>query len=79
MGVTPPKLVAKTWFNQEDLVYYLQNLAADKVVRILDFKELQELTVENSKKPSNAGHRSNHSVAREPTSCSCGFSSRLFR
>jgi hypothetical protein len=48
-GVTPPKLVAKTWFNQEDVVYYLQNLATDKVVRILDFKCRQELNVESSK------------------------------
>jgi hypothetical protein len=49
MEVTPPKLVAKTWFNQEDVMYYLLNLASDKVVRILDFKDRQELTVENSK------------------------------
>lgn len=48
-GVTPPKLVAKTWFKQEDVVYYLRNLAADKVVRILDFKDRRELSVENGK------------------------------
>ena len=48
-GVAPPKLVAKTWFSQEDVVYYLQNLAADKVVRVLDFKDRQELKVANNK------------------------------
>jgi hypothetical protein len=48
-AVTPPKLVAKTWFNQEDVVYYLQNLSAGKNMKILDFKERRELSLENGK------------------------------
>jgi len=40
---TPPKLVAKTWFNQEDAVYFLKNLVAGKNMRVLDFKDRFEL------------------------------------
>lgn len=47
---TPPKLVAKTWFNQEDVVYFLKNFAAGKKMRILDFKERQELSFETSER-----------------------------
>jgi hypothetical protein len=46
MELLRPKLVAKTWFNQEDLVYYLKNLAQGKKMRILDFKERRELYFE---------------------------------
>jgi hypothetical protein len=45
-----PKLVAKTWFNQADVVYYATNTLVpelgpnfDEVVEILDFKEGQIL------------------------------------
>jgi hypothetical protein len=40
---TPPKLVARTWFKQEDVSYYLANVAAGRRVRVLDFKESEEL------------------------------------
>jgi hypothetical protein len=40
---SPPKLVAKTWFNQEDAAYYLANLSSGKPMRILDFKDRCEL------------------------------------
>jgi hypothetical protein len=40
---SPPRLVAKTWFNQEDAAYYLANLASGKPMRILDFKDRREL------------------------------------
>ena len=43
---SPPKLVAKTWFKQEDVIYYLKNLTAGKKMRILDFKEREELLFE---------------------------------
>ena len=43
MESNPPKLVARRWFKQEDVVYYLQNLALGKRMRILDFKERVEL------------------------------------
>ena len=40
---TPPQLVAKTWFTQEDVVYYLTHLAQRKRLTVLDFKERREL------------------------------------
>jgi hypothetical protein len=43
LELTPPKLVAKTWFKQEDAVYYLVNLSAGRKTRVLDFKERCEL------------------------------------
>lgn len=48
LEATPPKLVARTWFNREDVVYYLQHLSAGNRVKILDFKERQELVLESS-------------------------------
>ena len=50
MEATPPKLIAKTWFNQEDVVYFLKNLAAGKQMKILDFKERQELLFESGER-----------------------------
>lgn len=50
LDTTPFKLVAKTWFKQQDVVYYLESLAAGKTVRILDFKERQLLVLENGKR-----------------------------
>ena len=44
------KLVAKTWFNQEDVVYYLKNQGKEKELVILDFKELEELKFDGSNK-----------------------------
>jgi hypothetical protein len=41
----PPKLVATSWFKQEDMVYYLVNLAPGKSYRLLDFKEGRELAL----------------------------------
>ena len=42
---TPPKLVARTWFNQEDVVYYFEHFLIPEVgssvaatISILDFK-----------------------------------------
>lgn len=52
----PPKLVAKTWFNQEDVVYYLKNMAAGRHMRILDFKDRQELILEGGER-LNRGSR----------------------
>ena len=44
LSQSPPKLVAKTWQKQEDLVYYLNSLSEERPMRILDFKERRELT-----------------------------------
>jgi len=38
MGSRPPRLVARTWFNQEDVIYYLEHLAGDRMLQIIDFK-----------------------------------------
>jgi hypothetical protein len=43
LEATPPKLVARTWFKVEDVSYFLANLAADRRVRVLDFKDHIEL------------------------------------
>lgn len=37
-GVQPARLVAKTWFKQEDVIYYATRIAADSRLRFLDFK-----------------------------------------
>ncbi len=42
-SATPPKLVAKTWFDQADVVYYLRNVPEGERVRILDFHDRHEL------------------------------------
>jgi len=39
VGAQPPRLVAKTWFKQADVIYYLERLAAGRTMRILDFKD----------------------------------------
>jgi hypothetical protein len=44
-----PRLIAKTWFNQEDVVYYLMNMAEERKLRLLDFKERCELTYNGKK------------------------------
>ena len=46
----PPKLVALTWFNKEDVVHFLRNLWENRPVRILDFKEGVELVDEGGKR-----------------------------
>ena len=47
---TPPKLVAKTWFNMEDVVYHVEHILLPELgksltgsIRILDFKDRDEL------------------------------------
>lgn len=40
---TPPKLVARTWFKHEDVIYYLKSTPTDAPRRILDFKLCEEL------------------------------------
>ena len=44
-GTEPKKLIAKTWFNKEDVVYYINNMVSGKNLRILDFKEKQDLVL----------------------------------
>lgn len=49
LAIRPPRLIAKTWFTQEDLLYYLTHFARDRSLRLLDFKERQELTFEDGR------------------------------
>jgi len=51
----PRKLVAKTWFNKEDVIYYIENSLQEEVdggindaVDILDFKDGQRLLYQQS-------------------------------
>jgi len=51
----PPKLIAKTWFNQEDVVYYIENTLREEVdgdindaIDILDFKNVRRLRFHDS-------------------------------
>lgn len=46
----PPKLVARTWFNQADVIYYLEHMADDTPRLILDFKEQEELSFDGGKR-----------------------------
>jgi hypothetical protein len=46
LGRAPPRLIATTWFKQEDLLYYVSRHASPAVLRLLDFKERQELAFE---------------------------------
>jgi hypothetical protein len=39
LASSPPRLVALTWFKQEDVVHYLRKLAESEVMAVLDFKE----------------------------------------
>ena len=39
----PPKLIARTWFNRADVIYYIERVAGDGPRRILDFREGVEL------------------------------------
>jgi hypothetical protein len=45
----PPRLVARTWFNQADVLYYLEHLADDTPRRIFDFQEGDELAIESGR------------------------------
>lgn len=45
LSQSPPKLVATSWFKQEDMAYYLVNLAPGKPHKLLDFQEGQVLAL----------------------------------
>jgi hypothetical protein len=61
---TPPKLVARTWFTQQDVVYYLARCTDSSPKRILDFKEGIELIYANGKRLT---HGSPFDAKRAPT------------
>jgi hypothetical protein len=45
----PPRLVARTWFNQEDVIYYLEHQSSDGPRLVLDFKEWQQLAYQGGR------------------------------
>jgi hypothetical protein len=47
-GKVPPRLIATTWFKQEDLLYYVKRHPAPDSLRILDFKISQELAFQGT-------------------------------
>ena len=49
LAIQPPRLMAKTWFAQDDLLYYLTHLARERSLKLLDFKERQELAFEDGR------------------------------
>jgi hypothetical protein len=49
IGDQPARLVATTWFKQEDVIYYVTRLAAGRTLKLLDFKERTELRLSGGK------------------------------
>ncbi|HEX7858755.1 MAG TPA: hypothetical protein VF773_00355 [Verrucomicrobiae bacterium] len=54
--LTPPKLIATTWFKAADVLYYIEHFlqpelgeALPQSIRILDFQECEELAYTGSK------------------------------
>jgi len=43
LSQAPPKLIARTWHKQEDVAHYLEHYAEGREIRILDFREREEL------------------------------------
>ena len=48
LDCTPPKLIAATWFKQEDLLYYLRHMGQGRRLRVLDFKDRKELVLDGT-------------------------------
>jgi hypothetical protein len=51
----PPKLVARTWFKQEDVAYFFEHRVDSAPCRILDFKEGEELQFSGGKRLKRVG------------------------
>lgn len=59
--VTPPKLIAKTWFKTADVLYYIEQFLLPELgeslaqsIRILDFQAGEELTFSGGKRLDRA-------------------------
>ena len=55
--LTPPKLIATTWFKTADVIYYIEHFlqpelgdALAQSIRILDFQDCEELAYTGSKR-----------------------------
>jgi len=60
--LTPPKLIARTWFNMADVVYYVEHFMLPELgdtlsqsIRILDFKDCEELAYTGGKRLDRVG------------------------
>jgi hypothetical protein len=68
--LSPPKLIAKTWFKTADVVYYIEHFLAPELgpvlsqsIRILDFQEGEELAYRGGPRLERV---SSFSIANEP-------------
>jgi hypothetical protein len=68
--LSPPKLIAKTWFKTADVVYYIEHFLAPELgealaqsIRILDFQEGEELAYHGGQRLNRV---SSFSVTNEP-------------
>ena len=43
------KLIAKTWFTVEDLVYYVEHNLKDREHRVFDFEQMNEIRIKDSR------------------------------
>jgi hypothetical protein len=60
--LTPPKLIARTWFKTADVLYYIEHFLQPELgealthsIRILDFQEGQELAYSGEKRLAKIG------------------------
>src|SRR5215471_1783184 len=68
--LSPPKLIAKTWFKTADVVYYIEHFLAPELgqtlsqsIRILDFQENEELAYRGGQRLERV---SSFFIAKEP-------------
>lgn len=68
--LSPPKLIAKTWFKTADVVYYIEHFLAPELgealpqsIRILDFQEGEELAYRDGQRLDRV---STFSITNEP-------------
>lgn len=42
VGREPPRLIATTWFKQEDMTYHATRVASGRTLKLMDFKECMQ-------------------------------------
>ena len=60
--LSPPKLIAQTWFKTADVIYYIENFLLPELggqlsqsIRVLDFQDGEELSYTGGKQFAKAG------------------------
>ena len=60
--LTPPKLIAQTWFKTADVIYYIEHFLLPELgdrlsqsIRVLDFQDGEELSYTGGKQLTKAG------------------------